>query len=254
MSLLTRLPRRIAQWILPRSWRRGLAAQAQRLIHQPAVGGIAFGDLRRLHPISDNWGFDRGEPIDRFYIRHFMTAHAADVRGRVLEIGNPEMTRRYGGDRVSRSDVLHVTERGPPVTIVGDLADGTTIPGEAFDCVIVTQTLHLIYDVPGAVHTLHRILRPGGVALVTVPAITRISRYDMDHWGQYWSFTTRSTRRLFETAFAPADIEVDVYGNVLAAIGFLHGVAAGELTEQELLHRDPDYETLVTIRAVRTAG
>jgi SAM-dependent methyltransferase len=230
-----------------------MARQAQRLTREPPVGAIEFGDLRRLHPISREWGFDRGEPIDRFFIHHFLSAHAGDVRGRVLEIGNPEMTRRFGGDRVSRSDVLHVADSGPPVTVIGDLADGATIPGDAFDCVIVTQTLQLIYDTSAAARTLHRILRPGGVALVTVPAITGISRHDMDRWGQYWSFTTRSARRIFEAVFADEDIEVEAYGNVLAATAFLHGIAAGELSEQELLHRDPDYETLIGIRAQRRA-
>ena len=92
---------------------------------------------------------------------------------------------------------------------------------------------------------------PGGVALVTVPGITKISRADMDAWGQYWSFPSLSARRLFEEAFGPDSVRVEVYGNVLATTAFLHGIAAEELTESELLHRDPDFETLIAIRACR---
>jgi hypothetical protein len=107
----------------------------------------------------------------------------------------------------------------------------------------------LIYDAAAAVRTIHRILKPGGVALVTVPAITRISRYDMDHFGQYWCFTTKSAQRMFDEVFTPAGVEVRAFGNVFSAVAFLHGVAAEELTSTERLQHDPDYEVLVTICA-----
>lgn len=239
--------------LMSKAARRRLANWARALTRRPRVGRVDFGDLRRLAPISATWGFDRGTPIDRFYIDRFMRAHASDVRGRVLEIANPDMTRRYGGERVTRSDVLHPVPAPPPVTLVGDLASGEGLPVSAFDCAIVTQTLLLVYDVHAVVRTLHRILAPGGVALVTVPGITKISREDMDQWGQFWSFTTASARRLFEQSFAPEGVQVDVYGNVLAATAFLHGIAAEEITDEELLHRDRDFETLITIRAQKQA-
>jgi SAM-dependent methyltransferase len=234
-----------------RQARRSLARWARSLTQRPRVGRVDFGDLRRLSPVSSDWGFDRGTPVDRYYIDCFMRAWAADVRGRVLEIANPEMTQRYGGNRVTRSDVLHPVPAPPPVTLVGDLATGEGLPDGVFDCAIVTQTLLLVYDVQSAVRTLARILSPGGVALVTVPGITKISREDMDAWGQYWSFTSASARRLFEDAFGPGSIRVEAFGNVLAATAFLHGIAAEELTEDELLHRDRDFETLIAIRARR---
>jgi len=87
----------------------------------------------------------------------------------VLEIGEVTYTRRFGGDRVTKSDVLHVVEGNPEATIVGDLTNADNIPSEAFDCVILTQTLHLLYDVKTALANLYRILKPGGILLVTVP-------------------------------------------------------------------------------------
>ena len=233
--------------------RRSLARWARSLTQRPRVGGINFGDLRRLKPISPDWGFDRGTPIDRYYIDRFMRDCATDVRGRVLEIANPEMTLRYGGNRVTKSDVLHPVPAPHPVTLVGDLATGKGLPAAAFDCAIVTQTLLLIYDVQAAVHTLAKILAPGGVALVTVPGISKISREDMNAWGQFWSFTSASAQRLFEAAFDRGSVHVEAHGNVLAATAFLHGISAEELDEKELLHRDPDFETLITVRAVRAA-
>jgi SAM-dependent methyltransferase len=231
--------------------RKALTGWLQAVMRRPRVGQVDFGDLRRLSPISANWGFDRGVPVDRYYIDRFMRSHAEDVRGRVLEIANPAMTRRYGGDRVTQSDVLHPVPAPAPVTLVGNLETGEGLPEGAFDCAIVTQTLLLVYDVRAAVRTLRRILAPGGVALVTVPGITKLSREDMDRWGQYWSFTSASLRRLFAEAFEPDLVSIEAFGNVLAATAFLHGLSAGELTENELLHGDRDFEVLLAVRAAR---
>jgi SAM-dependent methyltransferase len=218
----------------------------------PPVGLVRFGSLRRLSPISRNWGDDRGGPIDRFYVTAFLERHREDVHGRVLEIAEDVYAKWFGGDRVDRIDILEYREgEHPRATFVGDLADAPQLPSNAFDCVILTQTLQLIYDVRSAVATVHRILRPGGVVLATVPGITPVNRQDAESWGNYWcwSFTALSTRRLFEEHFAPASIDVRTHGNVLTAAAFLYGLGRGELTRRELDHADPDYEMLITLRA-----
>lgn len=217
----------------------------------PPVGLVRFVSLSRLRPIGAAFGTERGSPVDRHYIEAFLQAHASDVRGAVLEIGTDTYTRRYGGGKVQRSDVLHVAENRPPVTIVADLTDGAGIPTDAYDCVILTQTLLAIYDAPAAIRTVHRILKPGGVVLATVPGITQISRYDMERWGHYWSFTTRSLRRLFESVFPAEGVEVASHGNVAASVAFLHGLSSGELSSKVLGHNDPDYQLLITVRAVK---
>lgn len=207
--------------------------------------------MRRLTPVCRNWGFSRGLPIDRYYIEQFLSAHANDIRGSVLEIKDNDYTLRYGGYRVTRSDVLHVQGGNPKATIVADLTRADHIPSDIFDCIVFTQTLQFIYDVKAVVRTLYRILNPGGVLLVTTPGISQISRYDMDRWGDYWRFSTLSTRLLFEEVFSEENITINAYGNVLTAIAFLHGLASEELREEELDYVDQDYELLITIRAIK---
>jgi len=168
----------------------------------------------------------------------------------VLEIGDDSYTRRFGGSRVKFGDVLHVTEDNPRATIVADLTRANHLPSDAFDCIIFTQTLHLIYDVRSAIRTLHRILKPGGVLLATFPGISQISQ---DEWGGHWNWalTTISAQRLFEEAFPAANVEIEAHGNVLAATSFLHGLAAEELSQKELNYHDPSYEVLIALRAVK---
>ncbi|NPU85317.1 MAG: methyltransferase [Syntrophaceae bacterium] len=189
--------------------------------------------------------------MDRYYIESFLKRHSDDIKGRVLEIGDPGYTREFGGSKVERADVLHAIEGNPEATIVGDLSTGKGIPRSAFDCMILTQTLLCIYEVREAVANVYSALKPGGVLLATFPGISQISRYDMDRWGDYWRFTTLSAQKMFGNVFPPEMIEVKAHGNVLVAVSFLHGLATEELTSNELDFHDPDYEVLITVRAVK---
>ncbi len=245
-DLMTKL-RGAARSVLPhqlRRWTHRLAGSTRFL---PPIGKADFGDLRRLRPISRVYGFDRGRPIDRYYIEAFLERHSGDIRGRVLEIGETTYTRRFGR-QVIQSDMLHVHAGVEGATFVDDLADGRSLPTAAFDCVILTQTLHLIFDMRAALATVDRILKPGGVLLCTVPGITQVSD---PRWNSswYWSLTGSGANRLFKDVFPADQVQVETFGNVLAATAFLQGLAEGELDRAELAFQDPEYPVTVAVRA-----
>lgn len=211
---------------------------------------MRFGSLRRVTPISDTFGYDRGLPIDRYYIERFLQEHSGTIRGRVLEVGDSTYTSRFGNDAaVERVDILDVRADNPRATIVGDLTEPDRFSADAFDCVICTQTLPYIYDVHTAVRTLHRILRPGGTVLATVTSVSRVWTKGDRLYGDYWRFTSRSSRLLFEQVFDSEQIAVESYGNVLAAASFLYGLATSELRRDELDYNDPDIPLLIGIKA-----
>jgi hypothetical protein len=210
---------------------------------------VYWGNLRRVYPFSSHFGTDRGQPIDRYYIESFLQRHSTEICGRVLEIGDPRYTLKYGGDRVTYSDVLHAVPGNPQATLIGDLQTGQGLSNETYDCMILTQTLPFIYDVNIAIANCYGSLRPSGVLLATFPGISQIVRYDMDRWGDYWRFTDASTRRLFGNVFGPENVAVETNGNVLAACAFLYGLAASELKPKELDLCDPDYQVIITVRA-----
>lgn len=213
---------------------------------------VRFGDLHRFAPLSVNYGYDRGVPLDRYYIERFLQAHRRDVGGRVLEVEDNRYTREYGGGRVTRSDVLHVNDPAG-ATIVADLTHAPQIRANSFDCVILTQTLQYIYDTRAALKTLYRILKPGGVALVTVPGISRTSDpLWSDSW--YWSFTSRSVQRLFAERFGARNVRVEGHGNIFIATAFLQGLAVSEVTPQDLDYYDAGYEITITARARKARG
>jgi glycosyltransferase involved in cell wall biosynthesis len=254
-SYRSRLPRLRAavRW----KAKSALPPEASRLIRGVlrrvrSLGPARMGSLRRVTPISRQFGYDRGLPVDRHYIERFLAQNAHVVAGRVLEVGDTEYTRRFGQDRVSVSDVLNIEAGHPETTFVADLAVGDGLPSDAFDCVVLTQTLHLVYDLRGAVRTLHRILRPGGTVLATFPGISPIST---DRWAAtwHWALTPLSATRLFGEVFDSANVEVTAYGNILTSVAFLEGMAAHELRARELVVSDPQFPMLISVRASRTA-
>ena len=215
----------------------------------PAVGSGTNNshEDQKLRPVSRKFGFDRGIPIDRYYIENHLRNHEADICGRVLEIAENTYTVQFGLE-VTRSDVLHV-EPGANVTIVGDLVTGENIPKSMFDCIILTQTLNVVFDFKSLLENVATALKPGGVLLITAPGISQISRYDMDRWGDYWRFTDKSLSKILSEAIPGGDIIVEAFGNVAAAKAFLDGRALHEIDFQTLAFRDPDYQLLLTARA-----
>ena len=242
--------RLLARRYLSRETRRRLA----RLSVWPPVGWVRFGDLRRLKPISADYGNSRGLEIDRYYIEKFLSEFSADVRGHVLEIKHNTYTIKYGGDRVTKSDVLHPVEGNPDATIVADLTKADHLPSNVFDAIIFTQTLQVIYDIRTVIATLHHLLRPGGVLLATASGMAQLSLEDFDRWGEYWRFTSQSARLLFEDQFGVGNVSVRAYGNVLAAISFLEGLAVEDLKKKELDAVDRAYEVLIAVRAVKVGN
>ncbi len=225
----------------------------QRLRKMPStrvpIGRVDFGDLARTSPIDEDFGYGRGTPVDRFYIEDFLNLHRGDIQGRVLEVGDDSYSRRFGETRITRQDVLHIDSDDPRVTIVGDLSQPGLLPPDSFDCIVLTQTLHLIYDMHAATAELYAGLRRNGVLLLTVPGITRVHDYELGDW--CWSLTPSSTRRMLGDVFGPGRVGVTSYGNVLAAVAFLHGCAQEELPVEKLLENDPAYPVVIAARAVK---
>ena len=210
---------------------------------------VIFDDLKMNKPVSKVFGLDRGTPIDRRYIDEFLLKNSHYIKGKVLEVGDSSYSKKFAGGKVTSFEVLHAVTGNKAATIIGDLTDPATLPENYVDCFICTQTFNFIFEVQKAIAGAHRLLKPGGILLATVAGISQISRYDMDRWGDYWRFTTASIDRLFRPVFT-GGVEVETFGNVLAATAFLQGVAVEDLPDSSLLdERDEDYQLIIAIVA-----
>ena len=212
-----------------------------RRMRRPAYLGTA----RRTSPLSLRFGYDRGQPIDRYFIAAFLSEHRSAICGRVLEVKDDGYTAAYGVG-VTQADVLDIDPTNDRATVVGDLARLDGVPDASFNCFILTQTLQLVYDVDAAVANAHRILKPGGALLATVPVVSKVTSVP-GKFDDYWRFTRESCARLFGAHFV--DPRITGYGNVLTSVAFLLGMASEELQQRELETTDPEFPTLIAIFA-----
>src|SRR3954452_8432303 len=220
----------------------GLARPAVRRARRLARPRDRVG--RSLEPVSRAYGYDRGTPVDRYYLDAYLAQHRGAIRGDVLDIGDDENATRFGCD-LGRVEVLSPVAGTRGATIVGDLETGQGIPTGRFDCVLLLETLNVIYELRHAVHAVHQSLKPGGVAFVSANGMA-----PKEHqWEAYWRLTSASMQRLLAEAFGPERVSVQAYGNALSASAYLYGLAAEELTTAELEHRDPHYEVMICARA-----
>ena len=207
-----------------------------------------WGDLRRTTPISPEWGADRGRCIDRYYIEQFLEANASDIQGAVLEVHDNDYTVQLGGGRVQHSDVIDIDPTNPRATIIADLCKASVIPAHTYDCFIMTQTLHVIYDMRAVLAECVRILKPGGVLLATLPCASKVA-HEQGLDGDFWRFTEAAARELFAEFFACDRLEVRAYGNVLVNIAYLYGLACHEISSADFDVHDPFYPLVVSVRA-----
>jgi SAM-dependent methyltransferase len=201
----------------------------------------SWGNLRRVTPLSQMYGFDRGTPIDRYYVDKFLSTRSALISGRVLEIQTTDHARRYG----SGATVMHTLDINPSFhpTYLCDLAAADIVPSASYDCFLLPNTLCFLRDLEIALRQARRIVRPGGVILATVPVFVPLTPDAID----YWHASADGWRVIANRSWPDCEIHVNSYGNCLAAAAAMYGVAAEELNDDELDAADPRYPVLVTI-------
>lgn len=210
---------------------------------------VVWGSFRKLQPISQIYGLDRGNSIDRYYIEKFLKKHSSHITGKVLEIGDNRYTLKFGKD-VVHSEILDINRKNPMATIHADLRDKKSLPQNRFDCVILTQVLQYLDDLDSTIANFHLMLKPKGILLATVPCVARIDCVAKEK-GDFWRFTKASIKYLFEKKFAKQNLKIEAFGNVLSVICFMEGVSVEEVKPQELDFRDKDFPLVVCLKAVK---
>jgi len=205
----------------------------------------AWGNLRRVTPMSATYGFDRGTPIDRYYVDRFFTAHRDLIKGRLLEIQTRDHIRRYGTE-VAAADTLDISPDFDP-TYCCDLAQAGQVPSGSYDCFLLPNTLCFLRDLDAALREARRIVRPGGAILATVPGFVPLTPDVAD----YWHASADGWRVVAARVWPDCKTTIETHGNCLAAAAAMYGIAVEELTARELDVDDPRYPVLVTI-ACRT--
>jgi len=120
------------------------------------------------------------------------------AKGRLLDIGAGTVPLRDAlGPNVSRYQTLDIERRTDNLDFVGDIQDlGAVIATESFDTVMALEVLEHVPNSGKALAEMYRILVPGGMALISVPHLSRLHEEPHD----YYRFTGYGLRQLFERA------------------------------------------------------
>lgn len=207
-------------------------------------GQICFGELRRTRPLCPNYGYSRGTPLDRVYLRKFLSTFAHLIAGTILDVGStPEMSPASGLPSVRK---LVTNDLNPRMgsDVVGDIHLRSTFPRHSFDCVLLLNVLEHCEEPWTVISNVHYWLRRGGLVLSVTPATQRIHPGPSDHW----RILPDAFTRMFK---AFSFCQVLTYGNLLCSFAALYGIAAEELTEEELTTNDPLYPVVVCVHALK---
>jgi peptidoglycan/xylan/chitin deacetylase (PgdA/CDA1 family)/SAM-dependent methyltransferase len=226
--------------------RRSVGASAGSSIREDAR--LRGNDLFRTTPFARLWGTRRGIALDRPFIDQFIRAHAGDIRGRILEIKEPEYAQKYACPG-AKIDILDIDPENTRADILDDLQSCSKIPSETYDCVILTQVLQLIPDVESAIASVARILKPGGVLLLTAPGITQTV---CTNEGDFlWSFFKPGIRRLLSPHFDMRRLLLESHGNAGLAASFLMGLTLADTPPELYAVEDREYPIVLTARAMK---
>lgn len=225
---------------------RSLPIKTKHYIRRIIRPASLFPFSRRTYPLSDYYGFDRGTPIDRFYIENFLSQHSNKVRGKVLELLNDHYTKKYGGVNVITNDILDIDKTNAKATIFDDLRTLEKIADETYDCIILTQVLQFIDDFDVAIKQCHRVLKPGGVLLATVPALSRVD-VASGLEGDYWRFTATGAKYAFSKHFR--NLTITSRGNCRTGRYFWCGYAQEDVSVHHFSVDDPNFPVIITICA-----
>lgn len=201
-----------------------------------------WGNLRRTRPFSDQFGFERGTPIDRYYLHRFLDQHRTRITGDVLEVQTDSYTHRFGLD-VKRSDTFDIVAQFEPTFLCDFTSAQCPIPDRSYDCVLLPNTLPHFRDLDGGVAQVRRVLRDGGVLLASAAGLIPLTGDVPD----YWRFSPDGWRERLRRLWPDAVVEVQGHGNCLAAVASHLGLAVEELTDAELDVQDPRFPILTTI-------
>lgn len=180
--------------------------------------------LKRWRHVTGRYG---GKSVLRMLQYEFL--ETLPLAGKVLDVGGgqkamylPLLPRGLDIASVNIDPGIaptHLVQPGQPLPFADD----------SFDTIISLNTLEHIYDAPAVLAEMHRVLRPGGQAHITVPFMFRVHGHPDDYFRGTPSWWRETCAR---TGFPALDLHPLVWGRAStgAVVPGLRGIFVGART------------------------
>jgi hypothetical protein len=195
----------------------------KRIITNPRRSG-----LKNANEILDqDFGSNRGTPLDRELIEEFLRKLATEVPApsRTLEFGDKVFTQNLFPQ--SENWILEYEPNmdikvDRNLTLRGDLMCAVESNVPSFDLIVSTQLLAFTENPFSAARTLVLLLETNGTILGTEPQFSPISRFDDHKWGDFFRFTQKGILSVFKHT-GPVKIETFPIGNWSTTLAIFQG-------------------------------
>jgi len=139
---------------------------------------------------------------DRFLLEEFVAKNAKQLSGVLLDVGGQD-GKRYRGyfKHADKYVVLDPDESCEPDIVAS--AEKMPLEDESIDSVLCMEMLMYVEDVPTAISEIARVLKPGGMLLMSSSFLGSLCHEPYD----YWRFTPFSLKNLLQPYFEDIRIE-----------------------------------------------
>lgn len=149
-----------------------------------------------------------------------LTSHA---KGQFLDAGcGTQPFRSVVEPQVDRYLTFDIEARVDEVDFIGDIEDMQAVPSQSIDSMLCSEVLEHVPHPDRAIAEFARIVKPGGVVILTVPFLARLHEEPHD----YYRYTRHGIRRLFDDGAFEVE-EIVETGSLFSFVG--HQVSLGIL-------------------------
>lgn len=118
-----------------------------------------------------------------------------NVHGDLIDIGCGKLPfKKFLLTQVSKYDSLDIKQFSSEVNIIADVQDMNMIKADTYDTVICLEVLEHVSSPSKALSEINRILKPGGLIIISVPHLSRLHDLPND----YFRFTQNGISFLLE--------------------------------------------------------
>jgi SAM-dependent methyltransferase len=128
---------------------------------------------------------------NRHLLLKLIEKHAHVVKGKTLDVGSGPLPRYRHLFKNSTEYVKMDIFEDPNVDVVG-FAENIPFPDGSFDSIVCTETLNDVFEPTKAFAEFNRVLKKGGIALISATNIARTN----DSPTEFWRFTRNGLEQL----------------------------------------------------------